>query len=101
MLPGAIDEALRCKEEGVGKTIPFNLCGHGHFDMQAYMAYQTGLLRYGVPEEVAMALAGLPVIDGSGVYHCPNAFVTGLSCCQICFSGGVRRLGVLLKGAHS
>ncbi len=31
---GAIDEALRCKEEGVSKTILFNLCGHGHFDMQ-------------------------------------------------------------------
>ena len=61
---GAIDEALRCKEEGVSKTILFNLCGHGHFDMQAYMAYQTGLLRdteYS-SEEVAMALAGLPVV---------------------------------------
>ncbi|MBD0301046.1 MAG: TrpB-like pyridoxal phosphate-dependent enzyme, partial [Tolypothrix sp. T3-bin4] len=33
---GAIDEALRCKEEGANKTILFNLCGHGHFDMQAY-----------------------------------------------------------------
>lgn len=61
---GAIDEALRCKEEGVSKTILFNLCGHGHFDMQAYMDYEAGLLRdteYGA-EEVAMALAGLPVI---------------------------------------
>ena len=61
---GAIDEALRCKEEGVGKTILFNLCGHGHFDMQAYMDYQAGLLRdteYS-QEEVAMALAGLPVV---------------------------------------
>jgi len=37
---GAIDEALRCKEEGVKQNL-FNLCGHGHFDMQAYMAYQT------------------------------------------------------------
>ena len=36
---GAIDEAMRCKEEGVGRTILFNLCGHGHFDMQAYMDY--------------------------------------------------------------
>jgi len=32
--------------------------------MQAYMAYQTGLLRdTEYSEEVAMALAGLPVID--------------------------------------
>ncbi|MBW4625714.1 MAG: TrpB-like pyridoxal phosphate-dependent enzyme [Brasilonema octagenarum HA4186-MV1] len=61
---GAIDEALRCKEEGVSKTILFNLCGHGHFDMQAYMDYQAGLLRdteYSA-EEIAMALSGLPVI---------------------------------------
>ncbi len=33
---GAIDEALRCKQEGKSETILFNLCGHGHFDMQAY-----------------------------------------------------------------
>ena len=62
---GAIDEAIRCKEEGVGKTILFNLCGHGHFDMQAYMDYQAGLLRdteYS-ESEVAIALAGLPAID--------------------------------------
>jgi tryptophan synthase beta chain len=61
---GAIDEALRCKEEGVGKTILFNLCGHGHFDMQAYMDYQAGLLvdlEYSL-EEIGMALAGLPVV---------------------------------------
>ncbi len=60
----AIDEALRCKEEGVSKTILFNLCGHGHFDMQAYMDYEAGKLRdheYS-HEEVAMALAGLPVV---------------------------------------
>lgn len=62
---GAIDEALRCKEEGASKTILFNLCGHGHFDMQAYMDYQAGLLRdteYS-SDEIAMALAGLPVIN--------------------------------------
>ncbi|WP_066382601.1 MULTISPECIES: TrpB-like pyridoxal phosphate-dependent enzyme [unclassified Anabaena] len=61
----AIDEALRCQEEGVSKTILFNLCGHGHFDMQAYMDYQAGRLidtEYN-PDEVAMALAGLPVVE--------------------------------------
>lgn len=61
---GAIDEALRCKEEGVSKTILFNLCGHGHFDMQAYIDYNAGLLRdteYS-SQEIAMALAGLPVV---------------------------------------
>ena len=44
--------------------ILFNLCGHGHFDMQAYMDYQAGKLvdtEYSA-EEVAMALAGLPIV---------------------------------------
>ena len=36
---GAIDEALECKKNGQKKTILFNLCGHGHFDMQAYGDY--------------------------------------------------------------
>lgn len=61
---GAIREALRCKEEGVSRTILFNLCGHGHFDMQAYTDYMAGKLRdyeYS-EEEVAMALAGLPSV---------------------------------------
>jgi tryptophan synthase beta chain len=60
----AIDEALRCKESGESKVILFNLCGHGHFDMQAYMDYQAGKLidiEYS-SAEVAMALAGLPSI---------------------------------------
>ncbi len=61
---GAIDEAMRCKEEGVGRTILFNLCGHGHFDMQAYMDYAAGKLvdqQYD-ESELAMALAGLPSV---------------------------------------
>jgi tryptophan synthase beta chain len=60
---GAIDEALRCKKEGKAETILFNLCGHGHFDMQAYMDYSAGKLvdqNYDA-KELAMALAGLPV----------------------------------------
>jgi tryptophan synthase beta chain len=59
---GAIDEALRCKEEGKSQTILFNLCGHGHFDMQAYMDYFAGkLVDQNYDEaELAMALAGLP-----------------------------------------
>lgn len=59
---GAIVEAERCRAEGKAETILFNLCGHGHFDMQAYMDYNAGKLRdYAYPEaEIAMALAGLP-----------------------------------------
>jgi len=61
---GAISEALKCKQEGVSRTILFNLCGHGHFDMQAYIDYQAGKLQnYDYPaEEIAMALAGLPSV---------------------------------------
>ena len=61
---GAIDEALRCKEEGVSRAILFNLCGHGHFDMQAYMDYFAGQLTDQSYDEaeLAMALAGLPVV---------------------------------------
>jgi len=34
-----IAEAKKCKEEGTSKTILFNLCGHGNFDMIAYQDY--------------------------------------------------------------
>jgi len=59
---GAIDEAVRCREEGKSETILFNLCGHGHFDMQAYMDYFAGSLKDLDYDEadLAMALAGLP-----------------------------------------
>ncbi len=61
---GVIDEALKCKQEGVSRTILFNLCGHGHFDMQAYADYSAGkLVDQPYDEgELAMALAGLPSV---------------------------------------
>ncbi len=60
----AIDEALKCKAEGKARTILFNLCGHGHFDMQAYSDYFAGKLTDRSYEEgdLAMALAGLPSV---------------------------------------
>ncbi len=60
----AINEALRAKQEGKQRTILFGLSGHGHFDMASYIAYQAGKLQnYDYPEEeIAMALAGLPVV---------------------------------------
>ncbi len=64
---GAIDEALACKEEGVARTILFNLCGHGHFDMQAYIDYFGGKLTDQEYDEaeLAMALAGLPSVKAA------------------------------------
>ena len=40
----AIREANKCKEEGTSKTILFNMCGHGNFDMSAYEAFFAGKL---------------------------------------------------------
>ena len=60
----AIDEALRCKQMGKSETILFNLSGHGHFDMAAYINYFEGKLvdqKYD-EGELAMALAGLPSV---------------------------------------
>jgi len=61
---GAMEEALRCKAEGTSRTILFNLCGHGHFDMQAYIDYQAGRLGdHGYDEtELNAALANLPSV---------------------------------------
>ena len=60
----AIDEANRCKVEGTERTILFNLCGHGYFDMQAYTDYFAGNVHDQAysEEEVAMALAGIPSV---------------------------------------
>ena len=38
----AIDEALQAKQEGVTKTIVFNLSGHGHLDLYSYDKYLSG-----------------------------------------------------------
>ncbi len=56
--------ALQCKAEGTPRVILFNLCGHGHFDMQAYMDFLAGKLQnFEYPEhEIALALAGLPSV---------------------------------------
>lgn len=63
---GAIDEAIKCREEGVSRAILFNLSGHGHFDMQAYTDYFADKLTNQTYDEaeLATALAGLPKADG-------------------------------------
>jgi tryptophan synthase beta chain len=60
----AVDEALKCRSEGRGRTILFNLSGHGHFDMQAYTDYFAGKLEDRDYDEkaLAQALAGLPAV---------------------------------------
>ncbi len=61
---GAIDEAIRCREEGVSRVIALNLCGHGHFDLSAYERYLAGQIEdYELPQsEIERAQAELPVV---------------------------------------
>lgn len=60
----AIDEALRCKQEGVSKTIAFNLSGHGLLDLGSYATYFAGKMENTVfhPKEMDAAIKELPVI---------------------------------------
>jgi tryptophan synthase beta chain len=61
---GAIDEAVKAREEGKSPTILFNLCGHGHFDMQAYTDYFAGKLVDQDYDEAMLeaSLANLPKV---------------------------------------
>jgi tryptophan synthase beta chain len=64
-LAGAIDEALKAKEEGKEKVILFNYSGHGLMDLSAYDAYLSGKLSdYELPQEdiekYTVDLANLP-----------------------------------------
>jgi tryptophan synthase beta chain len=59
---GAIDQALKAKREGTSPVILLGLCGHGHFDMAAYMDYGLGKLEDRGYEEADLqaSLADLP-----------------------------------------
>ncbi len=61
----AIDEALKCKATGEGKTIVFGLTGTGYFDMVAYGKYNDGEMQDYIPtdEDLAVGFAGLPKVD--------------------------------------
>ena len=57
-------EANKATEAGTSPVILFNLCGHGHFDMSSYDAYNSGSLTdYEYPTEaIAASIACLPQI---------------------------------------
>ena len=61
-----IREANRAKETGEEVVILMALCGHGHFDMQAYETYLAGeLVDYEYPaERIAAAMEKVPVVAG-------------------------------------
>jgi tryptophan synthase beta chain len=63
-----IDEAVAAREAGREQVILFNLCGHGHFDMQAYDDYMAGRLpevefREADVEAGLAHLPGVPIPD--------------------------------------
>ncbi|MBQ6814826.1 MAG: TrpB-like pyridoxal phosphate-dependent enzyme [Lachnospiraceae bacterium] len=60
----AIDEALKCKDNGEEKTIVFGLTGTGYFDMMAYEKFHDGKMENYIPtdDEIAKSLEKLPVI---------------------------------------
>jgi len=64
-LRAMFDEALKCREEGKGKTIVINLSGHGHFDMQAYSDYFDGNIEDLAFDETSLesSIANLPEIS--------------------------------------
>ena len=66
-LRAVVDEVERAREEGVERTILFNLCGHGNFDMAAYDAYLSGeMVDTELPQAeldlAAAELEGLPAL---------------------------------------
>ncbi|MGS0764095.1 TrpB-like pyridoxal phosphate-dependent enzyme [Syntrophomonas curvata] len=60
----AIDEALKAKEDGVPRTIVFNLSGHGNLDLYSYdkfLAGETDDIEFS-DEELALSVKDLPVV---------------------------------------
>lgn len=60
-----IVEAQRADEEGIERTLLFNLSGHGFFDLAAYDDFLSGkLVDYEYPQEkIKEALSRLPVVE--------------------------------------
>ena len=54
-ISAAIDEAIRCREEGRKEVILFGLTGTGYFDLSAYRQYNDGTLEDIMPEEEELA----------------------------------------------
>ena len=64
---GVVAEVQRAKEEGKKKTILFNLCGHGNFDMAAYDSFLKGqMVDHELPQadldRAAADLEGMPAL---------------------------------------
>ena len=53
-IKAAIDEAIKCREEGKAKTILFGLSGHGNLDLSAYNNYLDGGLEDYIPTDAEL-----------------------------------------------
>ena len=60
----AMDEAVKCREEGKKKVILFGLTGTGYFDMTAYKSYNDGTMTDTIPtdEDLQKGFATIPKI---------------------------------------
>ena len=63
-IKGAIDEALKCKKNGEGKTILFGLSGTGYYDMTAYSSFIENKMTDYIPtdEDLERSFSTLPSI---------------------------------------
>ena len=61
-IKAAIDEAVKCRENGEEKTILFGLTGTGYFDLVAYEKFHNGEMKDYIPsdEEIARSISSLP-----------------------------------------
>ena len=65
----AMDEAMKCRENGEEKTIVFGLTGTGYFDMLSYEKYHNGLMTDYIPtdEDLKQGFAGIPQFPGNEI----------------------------------
>lgn len=63
-IKGAIDEAIKCREAGISKTILFGLTGTGYFDMAAYDAFIDEQMGDYIPTDanLSKSLSDLPKV---------------------------------------
>jgi tryptophan synthase beta chain len=61
----ALREAVRCREEGVARSVLFGLSGHGHFDLAAYERHLAGTLTDEAADEDMLLAAAASIPDQS------------------------------------
>jgi len=64
-IKAAINQALKCKEEGKSEVILINVSGNGYFDMTAYQSYMAGGigdLDY-IPADAEVSMNNLPKVN--------------------------------------